>query len=136
MKETDTHGSILNTSSVAALRGTPTMCAYVSSKAALIGLTMCAAKDFAPYNIRVNAISPALVGPGFMWDRQNELHAKADSPYFDNDKDVVATNKINSVPLKRLGTIEEVVHTAAFLLSNNLSSYTTGTNSIVAGGLA
>jgi NAD(P)-dependent dehydrogenase (short-subunit alcohol dehydrogenase family) len=54
-------GSIVNTASVAALRGTPTMCAYVASKAALIGLTTCAAKDLAPYKIRVNAISPAYV---------------------------------------------------------------------------
>ncbi len=54
-------GSIVNTASVAALRGTPTMCAYVASKAALIGLTTCAAKDLAPHKIRVNAISPAYV---------------------------------------------------------------------------
>jgi NAD(P)-dependent dehydrogenase (short-subunit alcohol dehydrogenase family) len=54
-------GSVVNTASVAALRGTPTMCAYVASKAALIGLTTCAAKDLAPYKIRVNAISPAYV---------------------------------------------------------------------------
>ena len=69
MREAGVAGSIVNTASVAALRGTPTMCAYVASKAALIGLTMSCAKDLAPYNIRVNAVSPALIGPGFMWDR-------------------------------------------------------------------
>ena len=72
-------GSIVNTSSVAGLRGTPAMPAYVASKGAVHGLTMNAAKDLAPYNIRVNSVSPALIGPddGFMWKRQNELHASS-----------------------------------------------------------
>jgi hypothetical protein len=39
-------------------------------------------QDLAPYHIRVNAISPALVGPSAMWDRQNLLHAQTNSPYF------------------------------------------------------
>jgi NAD(P)-dependent dehydrogenase (short-subunit alcohol dehydrogenase family) len=128
-------GVIVNTASVAALRGTPTMPAYVASKAAIIGLTMSAAKDLAEFGIRVNAISPALIGPGFMWDRQNELHAKSGSPYFSSDPAQLAKNKINSVPMKRLGSIDEVVKSTAFLLSED-SSYITGTNLIVDGGLA
>lgn len=128
-------GVIVNTASVAALRGTPTMPAYVASKAAIIALTMTAAKDLASYNIRVNAISPALIGPGYMWDRQNELHAKSGSSYFDSDPEKLAANKINSVPMKRLGSIEEVIKSTAFLLSED-SSYITGTNLIVDGGLA
>lgn len=135
MRDSGVEGTIVNTASVAALRGTPTMCAYVASKAALIGLTMSTAKDLAPYNIRVNAISPALIGPGFMWDRQNKLHAESGSPYFSRDPEQVATGKINSVPMKRLGKIEEVVKSVAYLLSD-ASSYTTGTNLIVDGGLA
>ncbi len=50
--------AIVNTASVAALRGTPAMVAYSSSKAAVITMTVSAAKDLAPHNIRVNAISP------------------------------------------------------------------------------
>ena len=42
-------------------------------------------QDLAPYHIRVNAISPALIGPSTMWDRHNELHATTGSPYFDRD---------------------------------------------------
>ena len=128
-------GSIVNTASVAGLRGTPTMCAYVASKAAVIGLTVSAAKDLAPYNIRVNAVSPALIGPGFMWDRQNELQAASGSPYYPTDPNELAAKKIASVPLKRLGTVEEVLKSVAFLLSDE-ASYTTGTNLVVAGGLA
>lgn len=127
--------SIVNTASVAALRGTPAMIAYSSSKAAVLAMTVAAAKDLAPHSIRVNAISPALIGPGFMWDRQNELHAKSNSPYFATDPKKVADDKIKSVPMKRLGTIEEVVKSVAYLLSDD-SSYTTAFNLVIDGGLS
>jgi NAD(P)-dependent dehydrogenase (short-subunit alcohol dehydrogenase family) len=127
--------SIVNTGSVAGLRGTPAMVAYASSKAAVLAMTVSTSKDLAPSGIRVNAISPALIGPGFMWDRQNELHAQSGSPYFSKDPEEVAKNKINGVPLKRLGSIEEVIQSVAFLLSDE-SSYTTGTNLVVDGGMS
>jgi len=127
--------SIVNTSSVAGLRCTPAMVAYASSKAAVLAMTVSTSKDLAPNNIRVNAVSPALIGPGFMWDRQNELHSKSGSPYFATDPEKVAQNKVNSVPMKRLGTVQEVIQSVSFLLSDQ-SSYTTGTNLVVDGGMS
>ncbi len=127
--------SIVNTSSVAGLRGTPAMVAYASSKAAVLAMTVSTSKDLAPYGIRVNAISPALIGPGYMWDRQNELHAQSGSPYFATDPEVVAQSKVSSVPMKRLGSVEEVIKSVAFLLSSE-SSYTTGTNLVIDGGMS
>jgi len=127
--------AIVNTASVAGLRGTPAMIAYSSSKAAVLAMTVAAAKDLAPHGIRVNAVSPALIGPGYMWTRQNELHAASGSPYFATDPDVVAQEKINSVPMKRLGSIQEVIKSVAFLLSDD-SSYTTATNLVVDGGMS
>eukprot|EP00536_Pseudo-nitzschia_multiseries_P012497 jgi/Psemu1/309172/fgenesh1_kg.481_\ len=132
---TPTSYSIVNTASVAGLRGTPAMVAYASSKAAVLAMTVSTSKDLAPMGIRVNAISPALIGPGYMWTRQNELHAASGSPYFATDPETVAKNKVNSVPMKRLGTIEEVLQSVAFLLSEQ-SSYTTGTNLVVDGGMS
>lgn len=135
-KSNDGHKfTIVNTASVAALRGTPAMVAYASSKAAILAMTVSTAKDLAPHGIRVNAISPALIGPGFMWDRQNQLHASSGSPYFATDPDAVAKGKINGVPMKRLGSIEEVVKSVAYLLSDD-SSYTTGFNLVVDGGMS
>merc|ERR1719491_856426 len=140
-KEMDGSGScshpftIVNTASVAGLRGTPAMVAYASSKAAILAMTVSTSKDLAPHGIRVNAISPALIGPGFMWTRQNELHASSMSPYFSSDPEKVASGKINSVPMKRLGSIEEVVKSVAFLLSED-SSYTTAFNMVVDGGMS
>ena len=130
-----TRGSIVNTASVAGLRCTPAMVAYASSKAAVLAMTVACSKDLAPEMIRVNAVSPALIGPGYMWDRQNELHAEVDSPYFANDKETVAKNKVNSVPMKRLGGVDEVVDTVCFLLGDS-SSYTTGANLTVDGGMS
>lgn len=127
--------SIVNTSSVAGLRGTPAMVAYASSKAAVLSMTVSTSKDLAPNGIRVNAVSPALIGPGYMWNRQNELHAQSGSPYFAKDPEAVAQNKINGVPMKRLGSVEEVVKSVAFLLCDD-SSYTTGTNLVVDGGMS
>ena len=98
-------------------------------------LTQIMVADLAPHGIRVNAVSPALIGPGFMWDRQNELHAASGSPYFSPDPDAVARAKLGSVPMRRLGSVREVLDTVAFLLSDE-SSYTTGCNHVVAGGLA
>jgi len=126
-------GVIVNTASVAALRGSPTMPAYVASKAAIIGMTLSVAKDYAPHNIRINAVSPALIGPGFMWDNQNNLQAASGSPYYARDPEALGRNKIAGVPMKRLGSIDEVVKSVAFLLSED-SSYITGTNLIVDGG--
>lgn len=126
-------GVIVNTASVAALRGSPTMPAYVASKAAIIGMTMSVAKDYAPHNVRINAVSPALIGPGFMWDNQNNLQAASGSPYYARDPETLGKNKIAGVPMKRLGSIEEVIKSVAFLLSDD-SSYITGTNLIVDGG--
>jgi 2-dehydro-3-deoxy-L-rhamnonate dehydrogenase (NAD+) len=83
----------------------------------------------------VNAVSPALIGPGYMWTRQNELHAASGSPYFATNPEIVATGKINSVPMKRLGTVNEVIKSVAFLLSDD-ASYTTGVNLVIDGGMS
>ena len=51
-------------------------------------------QDLAPHGIRVNAVSPALIGPGVLWTRQNELHASSGSPYFSSDPEQVGKDKI------------------------------------------
>jgi NAD(P)-dependent dehydrogenase (short-subunit alcohol dehydrogenase family) len=127
--------AMVNTASVAGLRGTPAMSGYASSKAAVIALTVTAAKELAVYNIRCNAISPALIGPGTLWDRQNELHAKVGTPYFASTPEEVGKAKIAQVPLKRLGTPNEVIQSLAFLLGDQ-SNYTTGINLTIDGGMS
>lgn len=77
------------------------MLAYGASKFVVVGMTQTAAKDLAPYGIRVNAISPALIGPGTMWDRQTELQAANRTQYFAPDPQRVQHDLIASVPLRR-----------------------------------
>ena len=127
-------GRIVNTASMAGVQGPPNMAADGASKFAIIGLTEVAAKDLAPYNIRVNAISPAFMGPGFMWDRQVELQARAGSQYFSTDPGEVAQQMIGSIPMRRYGNINEIPGVVAFLFSDD-SSYMTGVNLPISGGI-
>ena len=126
-------GAIVNTASMAGVSGAPNMAAYSASKAAVIGLSKSAAKDLAPAAIRVNAISPAFIGPGAMWDRQVEQQAAVGSQYYASDTEAVAAQMIDMVPLRRYGSLDEVAHVVAFLLSDD-ASYITGVNIDIAGG--
>ena len=66
-------GSIVNTASKAATNCPPNMIAYAASKGAVYSMTQTAGKDLAIHGIRVNSVSPAFIGPGYMWTRQTEL---------------------------------------------------------------
>lgn len=107
-------GSIVNMSSAAGLAGTA-FPAYSASKWAVRGLTRCAALEFAPWNIRVNAICPGLV--------VTELNQG--QPYLEP---VIKAN-----PLGRAGTVEDIAKLALFLASD-ASAYVTGQDHIVDGG--
>ena len=128
-----TGGAIVNMASYAGVVGPPNMLAYAASKFAVVGMTETAAKDLAPYHIRVNALSPSLIGPGAMWTRQTELQAATNSQYFDADPQVVEQQMIQSVPMRRLGSLAEVANGVAFLMSEE-ASYITGFNLEITGG--
>ncbi len=128
-------GAIVNSASMAGVAGAANMLAYSASKGAVISLTKVAAKDLAPLGIRVNSISPAFIGPGAMWSRQVDLQARAGSSYYSTDPDEVAEEMLGQVPLRRLGSVNEVASVVAWLLSDE-ASYVTGENVLVTGGIA
>jgi len=134
LREAGRPGAIVNSASMAGVEGAANRPAYSASKGAIMSLTRSASKDFAPLGIRVNAISPAFIGPGRMWDLQTSRQAEAATQYYATDPAEVERQMIGAVPLRRMGSVDEVAATVVWLLSDE-SSYLTGQNLIVSGGI-
>jgi 3-oxoacyl-[acyl-carrier protein] reductase len=111
-------GSIIQVSSTAALSGDGPA-HYCASKAGVMGLTRSAARELAPAGIRVNTIVP---GP-------------TNTPMMQGIPDEWAQAIVKAVPLGRMGEPDEVARLALFLAGED-SSYITGQNLAVNGGLA
>ncbi len=111
-------GVIINMSSVAGLRAGRASSIYTTSKHAVVGMTRAAAKEYAPHGIRVNAICPALVETPMIVDAK-----------FYNGKPIS-----ESIPVGRLGHVEEVASACCWLCSD-LAAYTTGVSLPIDGGI-
>lgn len=116
-------GVIVNTASIAGLRGLPNSLPYVASKHAVVGMTKTAAMEYARHNIRINAICPVFTL----------------SPLFDPDQiEKIAQglpDKLKAnVPMKRFAKIEEQV-AAMLWLCSDAASFVTGHALPVDGGL-
>lgn len=119
-------GSIINTSSVAGLIGSPGLSAYVASKHAVIGLTRTAAIECGPMNIRVNSVNPGPIESRMM--RSIETQASPGAPAAVHDQFA------QRIPLGRYGSCEEVAQMVAFLASDE-AKYLTGGVFVVDGGM-
>ncbi|MGE0821032.1 MAG: SDR family NAD(P)-dependent oxidoreductase [Candidatus Binatia bacterium] len=126
MKKRD-KGSIIITSSVAGIKGTAGISAYITSKHAVVGLMRTAALECAPFDIRVNTVHPAPIDTRMMRSLEEGFapgaaaHAKE--------------NLSAWVPLKRYGTPQEVAQLMLFLASDE-SRYCTGGVYMVDGGVS
>ena len=119
-------GSIINTSSVAGVIGSPGLSAYVASKHAVIGLTRTAAIECGPKNIRVNSVNPGPIESRMM--RSIEEMASPAAPKAVHDQFA------GRIPLGRYGSCEEVARMVAFLASDE-ADYLTGGVFMVDGGM-
>tara|TARA_Y100000741_G_scaffold11248_1_gene9173 strand:+ start:1199 stop:1957 length:759 start_codon:yes stop_codon:yes gene_type:complete len=116
-------GVILNTSSIAGIRGLPNATAYSASKHAVIGITKTAAMEYAKYNIRINAICPVFtITPMFNPDEMDKL------------KEGISNKLKANVPMKRFANVMEQVNTMLWLCSEE-ASFITGQAISVDGGL-
>jgi len=102
-------GSIINFSSVVGVKGVSGQMVYSASKGAVISLTRSAAKELAPYHIRVNSVAPGMIDT----DMLNELS--------EDQKE----KNIQSIGWGRLGTPTDVANAVLFLASD-LSEFITG----------
>ena len=118
MQEQEGGGSIINIASVSGVRPSPGTAAYGAAKAGLINLTGTLAIEWAP-KVRVNAISAGLIRT-----EQAHLHY--------GDEDGIA-RVADTVPLKRLGTADDVASACMFFASP-LAAYVSGANLVLHGG--
>jgi NAD(P)-dependent dehydrogenase (short-subunit alcohol dehydrogenase family) len=113
------YGRILHFASIAGKEGNAGMLAYSASKAAVIGMTKVQGKEYAGTGITVNAIAPAVI----MTNLLNEM--PAEQLKYMTDK----------IPMKRCGTMKELVDTVLFIVSPD-NSFTTGFTFDLSGGRA
>lgn len=116
-------GTLLFLSSIAGQIGSQTDPPYSASKAALINFAQCAAKDLAPYNVRVNTICPGMVKTALnesiwqAWYRQQPQERRRSFEDWAGDK-------ISGIPLGRWQDAEDVADLAVFLASRRAKNIT------------
>jgi 3-oxoacyl-[acyl-carrier protein] reductase len=111
-------GSVINISSIIGRFGNEGQTVYAASKAAVIGMTMAAAKELAPKNIRVNAVAPGFIDTTMTRQLLSEKFQQ----------------RMAGIRMGRIGTAEEVAQAIVFLASD-MSSYVTGQVLGVDGGM-
>lgn len=112
------HSKIIFISSQLAFKGSPHGADYVTSKAGILGLMRSLALELAEKKINVNAVAPGTIDTDIIANYTEEMRQK----------------RIKEIPLKRLGTPDDVANTCLFLASD-LSDYITGETINVNGGL-
>ena len=112
------YGKIIGISSVVAVQGNPGQSNYVASKAGMIGFYKSIAHEVAKRNINVNVVSPGFISTN-MTDKLEESQKN---------------NILDKIPMKKFGIPDDVANLVYFL-SSDKSSYITGQNFHVNGGM-
>lgn len=119
-------GSIIITSSIMGVTADPGVCAYATSKHALIGLMRSIAKEVAPRNIRVNILGPGPIENTF----QTKIEERLTEVVGEDGTEFL--NRL--IPLGRHGQAEEIARMVLFLASDQ-SSFSTGSVFMADGGM-
>lgn len=119
-------GSIINTSSVAGLHGSPNLSPYITSKHAIVGLTKAAAVETAGSNVRVNSIHPSPVNTRMMRSLEAGINPK--------NAEAARNNMSKNIPLGRYGEAADIANLVLFLASDE-SAFITGAQYAIDGGM-
>ena len=119
-------GSVINTSSVAGLQGSPDVLPYVTSKHALTGMTRVAAIEAARHGVRVNSIHPSPVDTRMM--------RSLEAGFAPGDAEAAKAQLEKAIPLGRYGEPEEIADLVLFLASDE-SRFITGAQIRIDGGM-
>jgi NAD(P)-dependent dehydrogenase (short-subunit alcohol dehydrogenase family) len=117
-------GCIINIASVHTKATLGGAAPYAASKGGVMQMTASMAIEFAPYGVRINALSPGLTDT-LIWQQLQEVAA---------DKQGVIQHWMDNIPLARVGTPQEMGQVALFLASDE-ASYVTGANILADGGM-
>lgn len=121
-------GAVVNVSSVHAIQTSANIAAYAASKGGLLALTRAMAIEFAPDNIRVNAILPGAVDTPMLRAGLGRGHVGSGNVQDRLD------NLARKTVIGRVGTPEEIAHAIYFLADNEQSSFMTGQALVIDGG--
>jgi meso-butanediol dehydrogenase / (S,S)-butanediol dehydrogenase / diacetyl reductase len=125
-------GKIVHIASAAGKLPCPGSAAYAASKWAVIGITQALAMELAPYKINVNAINPGFFATNLR-DDDATLHSKEKGVTIEQFRADEYKFLSGTVPLKRMGKVEEIADLCYFLVSDQ-SEYLTGLNINITGG--
>ncbi len=126
MKKNPEGGSVIITSSVAGMRGTPNVLPYVTSKHAVVGMMKSAALEGADHKIRVNTVNPSPV--------DNRMMRSLEEGFAPGQGEAAKQGFEQAIPLKRYATNEEVASLMRFLGSDE-SQFITGQIHAIEGGM-
>jgi NAD(P)-dependent dehydrogenase (short-subunit alcohol dehydrogenase family) len=118
------HGTFLFFTSIAGQIGSQTDPPYSAAKAAVINFTQCAAKDLAPYNVRVNAISPGMIKTPLNRSVWQAWYNQQPEDQRQSYEDWAGEKARRVAPLGRWQTPEDIAAAAVFLASRRAQNIT------------
>ena len=113
------YGRIISLTSVVGLHGNAGQANYAASKAGIIGLTKSFAKELAAKNVTINAVAPGFIDTDMTAAMTDNAKAAA----------------VGAIPAKRMGNVEDIANTVAFLASSE-AGYITGQIISIDGGMS